>query len=257
LIPRLATKVIKLVVSIFELAKLMFTLKPIVKNQEILLVGSSPVFDYAGYRPEMKVVNINGSSYRNQALGIRRVDVTFLDCEVLDPMVNTRKASRSELFSKGILTKSNLGALVQTQSNDSVGGDPGEYGLSFENHLFVSRFTRRLILFCIFHNFRVEANRNSLLSTGGLALATIACLKPKTITLTGFSFFKAHASENPPKAYDFIDDSKKLKLNDTRSHSLADSLLISFLSLKNGNVYTDDLDLLPLINNWGTRNGIK
>jgi hypothetical protein len=257
MISRFATNTRKFAASILELAKLIRTIKPIVRNQDILLVGSSPVVDFVDYRSEMKVVNVNGSSYRNEAIGIRRIDVTFLDCEVLDPAVNTKKANRSELFSKGILEKNDLGALVQTQSNDSLGGNPSDYNLKYGNHLFVSRFTRRLILFFIFHNFRVEKNRNSILSTGGIALAVIAFFKPKTITLTGFSFFKDIALEDPPKAYDLEVQAKNLKFNDTRSHSLADSLLISYLSLKRGNLLTNDLDLLPLVNNWGTRNAIK
>lgn len=240
--------------SINELIKLIKFLKPIVRNQKVLLVGSAPFSNFNSYHPGMKVININGSSYRNSELGIHKTDITFLDCEVLDPTINGVKENRRELFENRIITATNLGILVQTQSNDSTGGDPNAYGLRFDNNLWMNRFTRRLLLLLLCRNFYIESNRKSLLSTGGIALATVALLKPKSITLSGFSFFKSINAEDPPKAYNSERQSSFTDLNDTRSHSSADSFLISFLSLRDGNIFSKDRDLLPLIHNWGTKN---
>ena len=248
------SKIIRIHASINELVKVVKFLKPIVKNQEVLVVGSAPFSNFNSYHPGMKVINVNGSRFRNSGLGINKTDVTFLDCEVLDPKINRVKENRRELFENRILTAANLGILVQSQSNDSTGGDPNAYGLSFDCNLWMNRFTRRLLLLLLCRNFHLESNRKSVLSTGGIALATVALLKPKSITLTGFSFFKSINSEDPPKAYNLDIQSSFDDLEDTRSHSSADSFLISFLSLRDGNIFSRDKDLLPLIHNWGSQN---
>ncbi len=247
-------KTVRIYRSINELIKLVKLLNPIIRNQEILLVGSAPFSDFNSYHLGMKVININGSGFRNSGLGINETDVTFLDCEVLDPKINSVKENRRELFENQILTAANLGILVQTQSNDSTGGDPNAYGLSFDTNLWMDRFTRRLLLILLCRNFHIESRRKSVLSTGGIALATVALLKPKSITLTGFSFFKSINAEDPPKAYNLDIKSTFTDLEDTRSHSSADSFLISFLSLRDGNIFSTDRDILPLIHNWGTQN---
>ena len=249
-----SSKTIKICASIYELMKIIKILKPIVRNQEVLLVGSAPSSNLNSYHPGMKVVNVNGSGFRNSGLGINKTEITFLDCEVLDPTINRVKETRRELFENRILTAANLGILVQSQSNDSAGGDPDAYGLRYDDNLWMNRFTRRLLLLLLCRNFHVESSRKSILSTGGIALATVALLKPKSITLTGFSFFKSINAEDPPRAYDLEKQSTFTDLEDTRSHSSADSFLISFLSLRDGNLFSKDKDLLPLIYNWGTRN---
>lgn len=238
-----------------ELIKIVNCLKPIIKNQEVLLVGSAPFSAFNSYHPGMKVININGSGYRNKEIGNIKVDITLLDCEVLDPKINKVKENRKEIIENGILTEINLGVLIQTQSNNSPGGRPSDYNLFFDRELLMSRLTRRLILFLLFRNFRIESNRQSLLSTGGIALATVALLKPKKISLTGFSFFKSIDVDDPPKVYNMEQQSIQFNLQDTRSHSSADSFLISYLSLRDGNIFSEDRDLLPLVNNWGTNNG--
>ena len=248
------SKIIRIYASINELIKVVKFLKPIVRNQEVLLVGSAPFSNFNSYHPSMKVININGSGFRNSGLGINETDITFLDCEVLDPTINSVKENRRELFENRILTAANLGILVQSQSNDSTGGDPDAYGLCFDSNLWMNRFTRRLLLILLCRNFHIESSRKSILSTGGVALATVALLKPKSITLTGFSFFKSINAEDPPKAYNVEKQSSFTDLEDTRSHSSADSFLISFLSLRDGNIFSKDKDLLPLIHNWGTEN---
>ena len=246
-------KTIRIYKSINELIKVVKLLRPIVKNQDVLLIGSAPFSNFNSYHPGMKVVNINGSGFRNSGLGINKTDITFLDCEVLDPKINSIKENRRELFENQIITNANLGILVQSQSNDSAGGDPNAYGLRFECNIWMNRFTRRLLLILLCRNFHIEFNRKSLLSTGGIALATIALLKPKSITLSGFSFFKSLNAETP-KAYHLEIQSSFTDLEDTRTHSSADSFLISYLSLRDGNIFSRDKDLLPLIHNWGTQN---
>jgi hypothetical protein len=246
-------KIIRLYSSVNELVRVIRILRPIIRNREVLLIGSAPFSIFNSYHPGMKVVNINGSCYRNRGMGILKADVTFLDYEVLDPTINDVKENRRELIENGILSSTNLGILVQTQSNDSTGGDPSAYDLCFDNKLWMNRLTRRLLLFLLCRNFHIESGKKSILSTGGLALATVAFLKPKSITLTGFSFFKSIYASDPPKAYNLEKHLIYSDLEDTRSHSSADSFLISFLSLRNENIFSKDKDLLPLINNWGTK----
>ena len=81
----------------------------------------------------------------------------------------------------------------------------------------------------------------------------MAIFKPKSIYLTEFSLFKRQNSDDPPHFYDDTLITNYNELTDTRSHSLADSLLISSLSVRGTRIETDDRDLKPLVSNWGSR----
>lgn len=239
-----------------KFASLLFELRRIrelVKGQKVMIVGSSPFSDFRRFEKDMTVVNLNGSISRNIAAGIPETHITFLDFEIVDPRVNREKMNRSEIISKGILKDAELGYVILTQSNSSKGGDLSLVANNYKKSIYIGKKLRRLIVLLVTKNLSLDNRKDGKLSTGGFAIAFVAAFKPETIYLTGFSFFKNRESDDPPHFYDdkLVLDERALK--DTRSHSLADSLLISSLAVKGVSIESDDRDLKPLISNWGTK----
>jgi len=218
-----------------------------------MIVCSSPFSDFRRFTSDMTVVNLNGSIARNSPAGIPESHFTFLDLEIVDPLINREKMNRREIISKGILKEVALGYVILTQSNSSKGGDLSLVAGNYTKSIFIGKKLRRLIVLSVSKNLNLDKRRDGKLSTGGFAIAFVAAFRPKSIYLTGFSFFKLQNSDDPPHFYDknlLLDDRE---LTDTRSHSLADSLLISSLAVKGLAMESDDRDLKPLISNWGTR----
>ena len=240
---------IKFVSLLFELRRI----RKLLKGQRVMIVGSSPFSDFRRFERDMTVINLNGSIARNIPAGIPETHLTFLDFEIVDPKINREKMNRSEVISKGILKDKELGYVILTQSNSSKGGDLSLVANNYKKSIYVGKKLRRLLVLLVTKNLSLENRKEGKLSTGGFAIAFVSAFKPKTIYLTGFSFFKHEESEDPPHFYDenFVLDDRDLK--DTRSHSLADSLLISSLAVKGVSIESDDKDLKPLISNWGTK----
>jgi len=228
-------------------------IRRLIKGQKVMIVGSSPFSDFRLFTSDMTVVNLNGSAARNSIAGIPESHFTFLDFEIVDPLINREKINRREIISKGILKEAALGYVILTQSNSSKGGDLSLVAGNYIKSIYVGRKLRRLIVLFASKNLSLDNRKDGQLSTGGFAIAFVAAFRPKSIYLTGFSFFKHPDSDDPPHFYDgnlMLDDRE---LTDTRSHSLADSLLISSLAVKGMALESDDRDLKPLISNWGTR----
>ena len=230
-----------------------FKLRRIIKNQEVMIIGSSPFSDFRRYKEGMIIVNLNGSVARNKSYGLPSPVITFLDFEIVDQATQIEKKNRKEIIQNSLLLGVNLGYVILTQSNSSRGGDLQEITNDFKQVIKISKKLRRWIVLFASRNLLLEKKRDGLLSTGGFALSFISLLSPKLIYLSGFSLYKDLESDDPPHFYDVGEKLDASKLEGTRSHSLADSLLISILALRGLIIITDDRDIKPLISNWGFR----
>lgn len=235
----------KRVIKLLELRKL-------IAGRDIMIVGSSPLSDFRRYRENMMIVNVNGSAGRNKIANIPDPTITFLDYEFVDPKALQEKKYRRDIWDKGVLVGANLGFVILTQSNSSKGGNLDDLTDDFRAVVNCGKRLRRWIVLLASRNFRLEKKREGYLSTGGFALAFLSLFSPKSIYLTGFSFFKDYAADVAPHFYDDKDTATN-RLEDTRSHSLADSLLISSLTLRGIRIISDDKDLKPLLSNWGAK----
>lgn len=218
-----------------------------------MIVGSSPFSDFRRFASDMIIVNLNGSISRNVPGGIPYPHITFLDFELVDPATNSTKKNRSQIIEKEILKNNYLGYVILTQSNSSKGGDLNLVTQNYKRSLRIGKRLRRLIVLTVSRNLSLDKRGEGKLSTGGFAVACVALCRPQSIYLTGFSFFKSQESEDPPHSYDKDLASGSASWIDTRSHSLADSLLISSLAVQGVVFQSDDKDLRPLISNWGLK----
>jgi hypothetical protein len=227
------------------------TIKNLIKDRRVMIVGSSPFSDFRRFTPDMTIVNLNGSISRNAPGGVPFPHISFLDFELVDPAINTTKKNRSQIIEKEILKNNNLGYVILTQSNSAKGGDLNLVAKNYKRSLRIGKRLRRFIVMIVSRNLSLEKRRDGKLSTGGFAIACVALCRPQSIYLTGFSLFKSQKSEDPPHSYDENLATDSSSWIDTRSHSLADSLLISSLAIKGIVFLSDDKDLRPLISNWG------
>jgi len=227
-------------------------IRKLIAGQDIMIVGSSPFSDFRRYQDNMTIINLNGSAGRNKISNIPGPAITFLDYEYVDPKALREKENRRIVWDKHILAGANLGFVILTQSNSSKGGNLGDLTDDFEAVINLSKRWRRWLVLLASRNSSLEKKRAGYLSTGGLALAFVSLFSPSSIYLTGFSFFKDYAADVAPHFYD-NEDTYARELEDTRSHSLADSLLISTLTLRGLRIVSDDKDLKPLLSNWGVK----
>ena len=124
----------------------------------------------------------------------------------------------------------------------------------------IHRFTRKIVINSVIKNNQLDYKNSSLISTGAFACALCFYLDAEEVVISGFSFLK---EENlyPPSFYktnelkftNNINENSYSKI-DTRSHSLADSCLISTLVINGRKIKTNEKQILPLTQNWGNNN---
>lgn len=228
------------------------------------VLGSAPEVDLSGYMEGDVVVSVNGSALNAKRLGLPEPRVTVVDFELLDPIVNQEKFSRSVIIKEEMLKGLDLGLLLSTQSNSSIGGDPNCLQARFEAHFQLYKEDCMKIVHNVTQTRNLEKTLQGLLSRGGMAIALCAYGGAKEIFFSGFSLFKDPKFDHPPyfHAADFYNqnslDSISWQLEsynrydlDTRNHSLADCILIGQLVLAGINIQTSSKDFAPLLSNWG------
>ncbi len=217
------------------------------KNKNILLIGSGPnVTLDIKHIQNLSIVCCNGSgSYlKNKNLKINPL-LTIVDNELIDRDIVFKKNVRSQIINNKLLKSSNLGNLISVQSNKSKNSDPSLLEASYDSFNYINKNLRRLIINKVVNTNFIEINDQSLLSTGIFAISLCFYLGASSVFFTGFSLWKNK------KDYFYSIKEKSDKDYLVRNHSLADSLYISLLKVKNYKLYTNDKDFLPLMSNWG------
>jgi hypothetical protein len=219
--------------SFFDYYLLKYKYSSILKGKDCFLVGSAPNIDLSLYNEKMKIISVNGSAENIYKYNLSPITLTIVDNELLDPSINVIKESRKKIISNELLKNYNLGTLFSTQSNLSNGGDPSVLKANFINYQMINKFICKSICKRLTNNNLINNDLYSIPSTGFIAIAICFYLGAKSVTLTGFSF------------YNNID-----KI-DTRSHTLADCALLTSLILNGFKIQSNDVDVLPLLSNWG------
>lgn len=216
------------------------------KNKNILLIGSGPNVSIDKKNLQnMSIVCCNGSgSFLKNNNFKKNPLLTIIDNELIDKDVVFKKDVRSQIINNKLLKDTNLGNLISVQSNNSKNSDPSLLEASYDSFNYISKNLRRLIVNKVVDTNFIEINDQSLISTGIFAVSLCFYLGASSVFFTGFSFWR----NNKDYFYSNKDTNDKDYL--LRNHTLADSLYISLLKVKNYNVLTNDKDFLPLMSNW-------
>ncbi len=240
--------------------KLRRELRPAVLGKDCFILGSGPDPDLSLFRPEMVVIGTNGSPASAYHQGLPAPTITVVDCELLDPSVYSVKESRKLIVESGMLSGLKVGHLIAAQSNLATPSNPAALGANYLSFRMLNRLTCALVSMKECGSTRVGRTRLGYISTGAFAIALCAYLNCRSITISGFSLIREKGSRQTPYFYGEIFSSDD-KMNfpavsgsaeiDSRSHSLADSFLISSLCIRGISITTMDRDILPLTRNWG------
>jgi len=245
-------KIFSFPIEIFQLYKL----KNKVKGKKVFILGSAPSPNLDLYSPEHALVSVNASAANAKKLGLKDPDITVVDFELINKHLALNKGVRAIVIKNNFLQNLNLGSLVASQSNNTLLGNPDILNSKIENFFTIHKLTRKIILNNVCKYSRLEDTNLSILSTGGFACALCFYLGAKEIIISGFSFLK---EENLHPAFYETNDKYYTKNTDfiptdkinTRSHSLADSNLLSSLVMNGREIKTLEREILPLVQNWG------
>ena len=243
-------------IEIFKL----FKLKSEISGKKIFILGSAPNPNLELYSSRHVVVTINGSAANAKELGLNDSVMTVVDFELINKKVALDKDVRSVIIKNNLLKNIDLGSVVAIQSNNTLLGDPKILNANIKSFFSIHRLTRKIIIKSTSKNNRLDHKDVSLVSTGAFACALCFFLGAKEVVISGFSFLKEE-NFHPPSFYKtselkFTNNTNKnadYKI-DTRSHSLADSSLISLLVINGKKIKTGEKEVLPLTQNWGNKN---
>ena len=233
---------------------IMFHLNPIIYKKDVFILGSAPDPNLSLYSKDKVLVTCNGSASNAKKLNLVTPKMTIVDNELIDESIAYSKPSRSVIVKNQLLKDLELGNLICVQSNHSRGSKPDILKAKYEKVYNINNHLRKMIMRNIINITWFEENDLSLASTGGFAIALCAFLKAKSITFEGFKLFQGETND----LKHFYESHESLptiykKLN-SRPHSLADSLIIGSLVARGKKLYTNEIDFLPIINNWGKPN---
>lgn len=244
--------IIYLPIEILRILKL----KSQIKGKKVFILGSAPNPNLDLYSDEHILISVNGSAANAKALGLRDPIITVIDFELINKKTAIDKDVRSIIVKNKLLEDINLGFVISTQSNDTLLNDPNILNAKIKKFYSIHRFTRKILIYNVTKNKKLDDN-DSLVSTGAFACALCFFLGANEVIISGFSFLK-NENFHPPSFYKTDESQFQNKINpepnskiDTRSHSLADSNLISSLVINGRKIKTNEREILPLIQNWG------
>ena len=213
-----------------------------IAGKDVLILGSAPNPVLPKYFHAMPLICCNGSAANASDLSLQSPVMTVVDYELIDEHESKAKDVRSVIIDSGYLRGLDLGELVATQSNDAKGGKPEILQANYSRFLEISRFERRRMIDLLTNTRLLERDRRtSLCSTGAFAVALAFYLGAKSVTLSGFTYFVSSDVSN----------ADEINSINTRSHSMADSMLLGLATINGKVIQTGERDLLPVIQNYG------
>ena len=242
---------INFILSSFYERRIRYKYRNLLHGEDCFILGSARCPDISLYKTKMKIVTVNGSGANSFNLGLSPITLTIVDNELLDPDINITKESRKFIIENKILKNINLGKLFSVQSNLSIGGNPEILESQYSNFEILNKFICKIISKKVTNTNLINSNIHNLPSTGFFAMAICFWLGAKSVTLAGFSFYTSSIPNFSNYFYLNQNDDIKLNYLDTRSHSLADSMLLGLLIQNGYNIFSKEKDLLPLLSNWG------
>lgn len=226
---------------------------PSLMGYDVLILGSAPDPKLPKNFESMLLICCNGSAANAKSLNLVKPTITVVDFELIDPIISKKNYTRSDIVEKGLLKNLDIGFLVATQSNNSIGGVPGILNAKLSGFYEIDKFTRRVLIDHITGTKILERNvETSLCSTGGFAIALSIFLGAKSVSISGFTFVNLPSDSLETHFYP-NSNKETLKIINTRSHTLADAALITLSILNNHKIYSIERDILPLTQNWGNK----
>lgn len=221
------------------------------RDADVLILGSAPCPILPKDYKSRLLVCCNGSAANLKHLQLSNPVMTVVDYELIDADAAFAKDVRSKIINNKLLADINIGFLIATQSNNTIGGKPELLNAKYEGFLAIDRLARRKIIDIVTGTKMMERDaRLSLCSTGGFAIAISIFLGARSVSIAGFTHLFSGSLDSQPHFYDEISEASTKVLN-TRNHSMADSALISLLVINGYTVKTSERDILPLVQNWG------
>jgi len=207
-----------------------------------LVLGAAPNPVLPKNFQEISLICCNGSASNAADLSLQLPVITVVDYELIDDYESKAKDVRSAVIESGRLRGLHLGNLVATQSNDAKGGNPEILQANYSGFFEISRFERRRMIDLLTNTRLLERDRRtSLCSTGAFAVALAFYLGAKSVTLSGFTYFVSSR----------VASGDKIDVINTRSHSMADSILLGLATVNGKIIQSRERDLLPVIQNYG------
>jgi len=207
-------------------------------GRECFVLGSAPDPNLTAFKSDSLLICVNGSAANAKKLGLPTPILTIVDFELLDSLVNLEKESRSVIIKNQLLRGLNLGTLISTQSNGSSGGSINCLNANVEKHIRLYKYDCMKIVHNITQAKLLEKNVHGVLSRGALAVLLCAWGCAKSVTFEGFKLFRTKEELYAPHFYEnnvnetvWNAEPQSFQDWDTRSHSLADSALITQLIL--------------------------
>lgn len=196
-------------------------------------------------------INASGDVARRRLQ--RSADVTVMDRE----MTTLNKPGDKRYAAFELVRGLGLGLLMTIASNDSILNCESLDELLHDRHVdFTRRQARRAVRHATM-NPLLNRGIDSLTSTGFSTMALVALGDPSTIWLAGFRLFVPAGSHGTPHDYPMpkIDARSPYEQTrpDTRKHSAADAMLLGSLVLAGRDIRSRELELAPLLQNWGSR----
>ena len=224
-----------------------------VRGRRVLVLGSAPepALPDPGDYDVVACVNASGDVARRRLQ--RSADVTVIDREMTTLSQPGEKRNTAFELLRGL----SLGLLVTIASNDSGLNRASLDELRHDRHVDLNKRATRQAVRRSTLNPSLNRGIDCLTSTGFSTMAIVALGGPATIWLAGFRLFVPAGSHGTPHDYPMprIDVRSPYEQTrpDSRKHSAADATLLGSLVLSGRDVRSHELELAPLLQNWGSR----
>lgn len=214
-------------------------------NKNILVLGSSGNPRLPKNLEDYEIICCNASAANIKKLELKKPIATIVDYELVDPNVVKTKLARKIIYENKILQNIDVGILIATQSNSAKGGSPDLLNSNHKNFIEIDKVLREEILLKLTKFNDIDKSiQHTLVSTGAFAVALALFAGAKRVHISGFNF---HHQELGTHFYRIEGASNQ----SVRNHSMADSLLIILLLINGYKISSNEIDLLPLLSNWG------
>jgi hypothetical protein len=216
------------------------------RNKNILVLGSSDNPSLPKNLEDYEIICCNASPANIKKLGLKKPIATIVDYELVDPIVVKTKLVRKIIYENNILQNIDVGTLIATQSNSSKGGSPDLLNSNYKNFIEIDKILREEILFRLTKFKDIDKSiEHTLISTGAFAVALALFAGAQSVHISGFNL---HNRQSETHFYS-IGGAPKQSI---RNHSMADSFLIILLVINGYKISSNEVDLLPILTNWGS-----
>jgi len=233
-----------------------------VAGKSVLVVGSAPSASLQNLDPFEFVVGVHASPLLIESKFGLVTDLLVSDISVFHQDYAGKEPGRRAVLDSGAMSMSPLKRLVVVGQDSLRETAPYSEVGNFSQILRLSQMKRKAILAWSSRSFVLNSyNDHSLVGTGAFAIALSFFAGAKSVQFTGFNLRNGTSDsvEYPRHFYDdlfshdlytpeqIVEDYTQSK---PRTHSSADSFLISSLYLQEKPIRSNEADFEPLLANW-------